>query len=126
MRGRKRIIRDLQAEGLLAMMDRVQVSVADYLESGQHLGIQLRTIEILSAIDAAIADSEGHPSPAPDGADARTFFLHGLYEEIIQQPNHCFELRRFEDGSTGYLPLDRERWRSCLRHLQALIRNAEF
>ena len=66
------------------VVSKLQVVIADYLDSGKPLKITLSAFEILSAVEAAIQEAVGHPSPWPDGADARTFFVHGLYDEIIQ------------------------------------------
>lgn len=101
-----------------AIVRKLQVVMADYLESGKALNIRLTAVEILSAIDAAQAEARGTPSPWPDGADARTFFLHGLYDEIIQQPSNIFETRVFPDGSTRFVPVSRGMWKACLDRLR--------
>ena len=102
---------------LLDVVRKLQVVVADYLESGENLGIRLGPVEIVSAITAAAREAEGQPSPWPDGADARTFFVHGLYQELVQQPSNIFETRKFPDGTERYLPLNRGAWRVCLQLL---------
>jgi hypothetical protein len=107
-----------QMAGVLARLSGV---MADYLESGRHIDIVLNPVEILSAVGAAIQEAEGRPSPWPDGADARTFFIHGLYEEIIQQPSNIFETRIFPDGSERYIPLNRASWKACLELLRDQI-----
>jgi hypothetical protein len=103
------------------VVSKLHVVIADYLESGKPMDITLNPVEILSAIDAAIAESEGRPSPWPDGADARTFFLHGLYDELIQQPSNIFETKLFPDGSERYIPLSRATWKTCLQTLRGQI-----
>lgn len=95
--------------------------MADYLEGGRPIGIVLNPVEILSAVEAAIQEAEGRPSPWPDGADARTFFIHGLYEEIIQQPSNVFEIKTFPDGTERYIPLDKATWSACLQRLREQI-----
>jgi hypothetical protein len=85
------------------VVSKLQVIIADYLESGKPLKITLSAYEILSAIEAAIQEAAGRPSPWPDGADARTFFVHGLYDEIIQQPSNIFETKLFPDGTERYI-----------------------
>lgn len=104
-----------------AVAARVQLAMADYLESGKGLGIVLQPVEIVSAIDAALAEAGGHPSPWPDGADARLFFVHGLYEDIVQQPSNVFETRVFPDGSERYVPVGRAAWRAGLERVRAVI-----
>ena len=106
---------------LLDIVRKLQVVVADYLESGVHLGIRLQPVEILSAIDAARHEARGEPSPWPDGADARTFFVHGLYQELVQQPSNIFETRVFPDGTERFLPLHRGLWTVCLDLLRDSI-----
>ncbi len=104
-----------------AIVRKLQVVMADYLESGRTLNIRLTAVEILSAIEAALAEARGTPTPWPDGADARTFFLHGLYDEIIQQPSNIFETRVFPDGSSRYVPVSKAVWKACLEKLQKSI-----
>lgn len=100
-----------------AVLARVSIVMADYLEGGKPIGIVLNPVEILSAVAAAIQEAEGRPSPWPDGADARTFFIHGLYDEIIQQPSNIFETKIFPDGTERYIPLDKATWKACLQRL---------
>ncbi|MDP1586625.1 MAG: hypothetical protein Q8M07_02680 [Prosthecobacter sp.] len=104
-----------------AVIGKVQIAIADYLKSGAPLKITLNPVEILSAIEAAIREAEGHPSPWPDGADARTFFIHGLYDDLIQQPSNIFETKRFPDGTDRYLPISPATWKACLEKLRSQI-----
>ncbi|MFM7606013.1 MAG: hypothetical protein ACKO8Z_12570 [Prosthecobacter sp.] len=104
-----------------AVVSKLHVVIADYLDSGKPLKISLSAIEILSAVEAAIQEAVGQPSPWPDGADARTFFIHGLYDEIIQQPSNIFETKRFPDGTERYVPISRATWKACLEHLREKI-----
>jgi hypothetical protein len=104
-----------------SVVKKLHVVIADYLESGKGIDISLNPLEILSAITAAIEEAAGHPSPWPDGADARTFFIHGLYDEIIQQPSNIFETKLFPDGSERYIPVSRVTWKACLEHLRDQI-----
>lgn len=103
------------------VVQKLQAVIADYLESGKPVKITLNPIEILSALDAAIEEAQGRPSPWPDGADARAFFIHGLYDEIIQQPSNIFETRFFSDGSERYVPVSRATWKACLESLRTKI-----
>lgn len=103
------------------VVQKLQAVIADYLEGGKPLKITLNPIEILSALEAAIEEAQGRPSPWPDGADARTFFIHGLYDEIIQQPSNIFETRFFPDGSERYVPVSRATWKACLESLRTKI-----
>jgi hypothetical protein len=96
----------------------LHVVAADYLDSGRPLDITLSAAEILSAIDAAIQEALGEPSPWPDGADARTFFIHGLYDELVQQPSNIFETKVFPDGSERYIPISRATWKTCLERFR--------
>lgn len=100
------------------VVKKVQVVMADYLESGRGLGMKLTCVEVLSAIQAAIEEAEGNPSAWPDGADARAFFVHGLYDELVQQPSNIFETKLFPDGSTRYVPISRAAWKACLERLK--------
>lgn len=102
-------------------MSKLHVVIADYLQSGAPLKLKLNPVEILSAIEAAIREAEGQPSPWPDGADARTFFVHGLYDELIQQPSNIFETRVFPDGTERYIPISRATWKACLERLKSQI-----
>jgi hypothetical protein len=77
-----------------------------------------------AAIDAARAEAGGQPSPFPDGADARTFFVHGLYDEIVQQPSNLFETRVFPDGSERYIPVSQAVWTAGLDRVKAVILRA--
>lgn len=104
-----------------AVLGKVQIAIADYLKSGATLKITLNPVEILSAIEAAIREAEGRPSPWPDGADARTFFIHGLYDDLIQQPSNIFETKRFPDGTDRYLPISPATWKACLEKLRSQI-----
>lgn len=106
---------------LSSVVHKLSVVMADYLENGKAIDIVLNPVEILSAIDAAIRESEGLPSPWPDGADARTFFIHGLYDELIQQPSNIFETRLFPDGTARYIPIARATWKACLEKLRHQI-----
>lgn len=108
-----------------AVAARVRVAMADYLESGKGLGWILKPVEIVSAIDAALKEAAGIPSPLPEGDNARVFFLHGLYEEIVQQPSNLFETRVFPDGSERYVPMGKAVWRACLEKVKAEILKAE-
>jgi hypothetical protein len=103
------------------VVQKLQAVIADYLESGKPLKLTLNPIEILSALEAAIEEAQGRPSPWPDGADARAFFIHGLYDEIIQQPSNIFETRFFPDGSERYVPVSRATWKACLESLRTKI-----
>ena len=103
------------------VISKLQSVIADYLDSGKPLKITLSAYEILSAIEAAIQEAAGKPSPWPDGADARTFFVHGLYDEIIQQPSNIFETKLFPDGTERYIPISRATWKTCLVHLREQI-----
>ncbi len=100
------------------VVKKLQVVIADYLESGRDIDIRLTPLEIISAVEAAIQETAGKPSPWPDGADARTFFIHGLYDELIQQPSNIFETKLFPDGSTRYVPIGRAVWKACLEKLR--------
>ncbi len=111
---------------LKTVVGKMQVVIADYLESGKNLHISLQPVEILSAIDAALEEAQGRPSPWPDGADARTFFVHGLYDEIIQQPSNIFETRLFPDGSQRYIPISPALWKACLQKLRDSITQAKL
>lgn len=111
---------------LKTVVGKMQVVIADYLESGKNLHISLQPVEILSAIDAALEEAQGRPSPWPDGADARTFFVHGLYDEIIQQPSNIFETRLFPDGSQRYIPISPALWKACLQKLRDSISQAKL
>lgn len=104
-----------------AVVSKLHVVIADYLDSGQPLKITLSAVEILSAIEAAIQEASGQPSPWPDGADVRTFFLHGLYDELVQQPSNIFETKLFPDGTERYIPISRATWKACLEHLRGQI-----
>lgn len=107
-----------------SVVQKLQVVIADYIEGGKAIPITLNPIEILSAIEAAIEEANGSPSPWPDGADARTFFVHGLYDEIIQQPSNIFETRLFPDGSERYVPVSKAVWKACLEKLrQGIVEN---
>ena len=106
---------------IAAVVAKLQVVIADYLESGKPIGIALNPVEILSAIEAAIAEAEGQPSPWPDGGEARAFFVHGLYDELIQQPSNIFETKLFPDGSERYIPISRATWKACLMRLRERI-----
>ncbi len=106
---------------LADVLAKLSVVMADYLEGGRHLDIVLNPVEILSAVEAAIHEAEGQPSPWPDGADARTFFIHGLYDEIIQQPSNIFETKIFPDGSERYIPIAKATWKACLERLREKI-----
>ena len=110
---------DLRA--LHDVVGRLHGVIAEYLESGERLGIRLQPVEIVSALDAALAEADGRPSEWPDGGDARTFFVHGLYQEIIQQPSNVFETRVFPDGSERYIPVGAELWKVCLQRVRAVI-----
>lgn len=112
------------AAAVNAVVARIQLAMADYLESGKRLGIQLKSIEIVSALDAALAEAAGLPSPWPNGADPRTFFVHGLYDEIVQQPSNLFETRVFPDGSERYIPVSRAVWTAGLDRVKAVILRA--
>ena len=103
------------------VVQKLQAVIADYLESGKPLKLTLNPIEVLSALEAAIEEAQGRPSPWPDGADARAFFIHGLYDEIIQQPSNIFETRSFPDGSERYVPVSRATWKACLESLRTKI-----
>jgi hypothetical protein len=103
------------------VVSKLQVVIADYLDSGKPLKITLSAFEILSAVEAAVQEAAGNPSPWPDGADARTFFVHGLYDEIIQQPSNIFETKLFPDGSERYIPISRATWKVCLESLREQI-----
>ncbi|HAL71682.1 MAG TPA: hypothetical protein DCP71_07920 [Verrucomicrobiales bacterium] len=103
------------------VVGKLQTVIADYLDSGKPLQIALSAFEVLSALEAAIQEADGRPSPWPDGADARTFFIHGLYDEIIQQPSNIFETRLFPDGSERYVPVSRATWKACLQRLHEQI-----
>jgi len=104
-----------------AVVKKLQVVIADYLDSGKGIGITLNPVEIVSAITAGIEEATGKPSPWPDGADARTFFIHGLYDELIQQPSNIFETKLFPDGSERYIPISRATWKACLEKLRDQI-----
>lgn len=104
-----------------AVVSKLHVVIADYLDSGKPLKITLNAVEILSAVEAAIREACGQPSPWPDGADARTFFVHGLYDEIIQQPSNIFETKLFPDGTERYIPISRSTWKACLEKLRGQI-----
>jgi hypothetical protein len=106
---------------IAAVLSKLHVVIADYLESGKPSKITLNVIEILSAIEAAMRESEGQPSPWPDGADARTFFIHGLYDDLIQQPSNIFETKLFPDGTERYIPISRATWKACLERLREQI-----
>lgn len=103
------------------VLGKVQIAIADYLKSGAPLQITLNPVEILSAIEAAIREADGQPSPWPDGADARTFFIHGLYDDLVQQPSNIFETKLFPDGTERYIPISRATWKACLEGLKAQI-----
>lgn len=106
---------------LTEVLKKLAVVMADYIENGKTIDITLNPVEILSAVEAAIREAEGQPSPWPDGADARTFFIHGLYDEIVQQPSNIFETKIFPDGSARYIPLARATWKACLEQLRQQI-----
>ena len=104
-----------------AVVSKLHVVIADYLDSGKPLKISLSAIEILSAVEAAIQEAVGQPSPWPDGADVRSFFIHGLYDDLIQQPSNIFETKRFPDGTDRYLPISPATWKACLEKLRSQI-----
>ena len=111
----------VDTEQISQVVKKIQVAIADYLNSGKSIGIQLKPLEIFSAIEAAIQEANGKPSPWPDGADARIFFIHGLYDDLIQQPSNIFETKLFPDGSTRYVPVGRAVWKACLERLRERI-----
>jgi hypothetical protein len=104
-----------------AVVGRLHVVIADYLEGGAPLQIKLNPLEILSAIDAAIQEADGRPSSWPDGGEARAFFIHGLYDELVLQPSNIFETKTFPDGSERYIPISRAAWKACLAVLKEQI-----
>lgn len=116
---------DVDLTQLGAVVNKIQAVIADYLESGESLQIELKATEVVSALQAAIQEADGSPSPWPDGADARTFFVHGLYDEIIQQPSNIFETKLFPDGSTRYVPIGRAIWKACLERVRDRILEAQ-
>ncbi len=81
----------------------------------------MNPVEILSAVEAALREADGQPSPWPDGADARTFFIHGLYDEIVQVPSNLFEIKTFPDGTERYIPVAKATWKACLEALRQQI-----
>ena len=103
------------------VVSKLQVVIADYLDSGKKLKITLSAFEVLSAVEVAIQEAAGKPSSWPDGVDARTFFVHCLYDEIIQQPSDIFETKLFPDGSERYIPISRATWKACLECLREQI-----
>jgi hypothetical protein len=109
-----------------AVVSKLHVVIADYLDSGRPLKITLSAVEILSAVEAAIREAGGQSSPWPDGADARTFFIHGLYDDLIQQPSNIFETRLFPDVSERYIPISRATWKACLERLRDQIIACSF
>lgn len=106
---------------LVEVLSKLSVVMADYLEGGKNIDIVLNPVEILSAVEAAIREAEGQPSPWPDGADARTFFIHGLYDEIVQTPSNIFETKIFPDGTERYIPIAKGAWKACLERLRLQI-----
>lgn len=99
---------------------RLRVVIGDYVAStaGHGAGPPLGAVEIRSALEAALAEADGAPSPAPAGAEPRAFVVHGLYEELVQQPSNVFETRRFPDGTLRWIPLSRDLWKACLHRLR--------
>lgn len=120
---KKRIAGKSQADTtqIADVVAKLSVVMADYLEGGKHIDIVLNPVEIISAVEAAIREADCQPSPWPDGADARTFFIHGLYDELIQQPSNIFETKVFPDGTERYLPIAKVTWKACLEQLREQI-----
>jgi hypothetical protein len=112
---------EVDVRQIRSVVSKLHVVLADYLESGKSMQIALNPLEIVSAVDAAIEEAEGRASPWPDGADVRAFFLHGLYDELVQQPSNIFETKIFPDGSERYIPISRATWKACLAKLKETL-----
>jgi hypothetical protein len=106
---------------ITAVVEKLKGVMADYLQSGKPLKISLTQAEALSTVEAAMKEAEGQPSAWPDGADARAFFIHGLYDELIQQPSNIFETKVFPDGTERYIPISRSAWKLCLERLRVIL-----
>lgn len=104
-----------------AIVNKLQSVIANYMRGLAGGEFQINAEDILQATNQALAESDGTPWPYPEGENAHAFIVHGLYEEIVQQPSNIFETRIFPDGSERYIPIGKGMWKACLHALRKKI-----
>ena len=104
-----------------AIVNKLQSVIANYMRGLAGGEFQISSEDILQATARALEEANGKPWPYPDGQDAHTFIVHGLYEEIVQQPSNIFETRLFPDGTERYIPIGKGMWQACLKALHQKV-----
>jgi hypothetical protein len=110
---------------LVATLRRLAELCADHLATAPRLGLVPTPDHLLLATDAALAEAADARPPDWPQDTVEGYFLHGLYQELIQQPANLYTGTRLLNGEEIPVPLSRENWIECLRVFRAAIVRGE-
>jgi len=99
---------------------RLEDLLVRYLESGKRSRLTLTPEQIFFVVDAAVDHSSRQIVPKFDETESG-FFMSGLFEELIQQPQSIFEKIEDEEGHPTWKPLAPEIWEDCLRQFRKTL-----
>ena len=99
------------------LVARLEELLIRYLESGKRSSLSLSQEQIFFVVDAAVEHASRQIIPQFDETESG-YFMSGLFEELIQQPQSIFEKVEDESGHHTWKPLSPEIWENCLRHFR--------
>jgi len=102
------------------LIARLEDLLVRYLESGKRSRLSLSEDQIFFVLDAAVEHASRQTTPTFDETESG-YFMSGLFEELIQQPQSIFEKIEDENGHRGWKPLSPEVWEDCLRHFRQTL-----
>lgn len=107
-------------EEFTKLIARLEDLLVRYLESGKRSRLSLTPEQIFFVVDAAVDHSSRQIVPKFEETESG-YFMSGLFEELIQQPQSIFEKIEDEEGHPTWKPLSPEIWEDCLRQFRKTL-----
>lgn len=117
---------DAQNDDYSAVIVLLESHIAEYLELGEKMKIEVDGEDVLDVIDRVIFKANGQEDPGPEGDTPKDFFLDGLFEELSGEPKNLFEQVVDADGNQQYAPFSHEAWTTCLGLLRASVEKMTY
>ncbi|NJK93303.1 MAG: hypothetical protein HC904_16730 [Blastochloris sp.] len=105
-------------DSLRVLVERLEVFTSGYLEQAEKMNIPLDTPQILDLVDRAILTVQGVEQAMPYEQTVQGYFLDGMLEDLLTQPESIYEQVTTPEGETVYAPLSPAIWLDCLKQFR--------
>jgi hypothetical protein len=100
------------------LVKRMEDFISTYLAQAEKMEIEIHSSQILDLVDRALLKVQKIESSLAYEKTVTGYFLEGMLEDLIQQPENIFEQVTTPEGESVYAPLSDAVWISCLKKLR--------